>query len=63
MHYFLAIGGQKVAAQALDANEEIEIHLLDLEEVKRMLKKGEIMQSMHATALFHALEKLGYLQY
>ncbi len=63
MHYFLATGGRKVADQALDANEEIEIHLFELEEVKSMLRQGEIMQSMHATALFHAMDKLGYLHY
>jgi hypothetical protein len=47
----------------LDANEEIEIHLLSIDEVKSLLKKNEILQSMHATALFYALSKLGELNY
>lgn len=63
MHYFLATGGKLVANQSLDSNEEIDIHLLDVDQVKQMLKNGEIVQSMHVTALFHAFEKLGHLQY
>ena len=63
MHYFLATGGRAVSGQALDANEEIEIHLLELDQVKHLLKSGEIIQSMHATALFHALAHLGHLHY
>lgn len=63
MHFFLARGGIKVSEQELDANEEIEVHLLSIEEVKELLKKNEIVQSMHATALFYALERLGELRY
>ena len=63
MHFFLATGGRKTSSQELDENEEIEIHLLKLEEVKDLLRKNEIIQSMHATALFYALEKLGELRY
>ena len=63
MHFFLATGGRKIAAQELDQNEEIEVHLLDLNEVKELLKSNQIIQSMHATALFYALDKLGHLKY
>jgi 8-oxo-dGTP pyrophosphatase MutT (NUDIX family) len=63
MHFFLARGGIKVSEQELDANEEIEVHLLSVEEVKALLRKNEIVQSMHATALFYALERLGELKY
>jgi 8-oxo-dGTP pyrophosphatase MutT (NUDIX family) len=63
MHFYLATGGEKIAAQSLDANEEIEIHLLSIDDVKSLLKKNEILQSMHATALFYALSKLGELNY
>ena len=63
MHFFLATGGQKVAEQHLDINEEIEVHLLSLEEVKHLLKSNQILQSMHATALFYALDRLGHLRY
>lgn len=63
MHFYLARGGKKVAEQQLDKNEEIEVHLFGLDEVKNMLRKQEIIQSMHVTALFYALEKLGELRY
>lgn len=63
MHFFLATGGVQVSGQSLDPNEEIELHLLSLEEVKDLLKNGLVYQSMHVTALFHALEKLGQLHY
>ena len=63
MHFYLATGGEKVAPQSLDGNEEIEIHLLSMDEVKNLLKNNEIIQSMHATALFYALSKLGELNY
>lgn len=63
MHFYLATGGKHVSSQSLDANEEIEIKLLRLEEVKDLLRNKQIVQSMHATALFYALEKLGELTY
>jgi len=63
MHFFLAQGGKKIADQTLDANEEIEVHLLSIDEVKDLLKSNQIIQSMHATALFYALERLGHLKY
>ena len=63
MHFFLAEGGNKTSDQMLDHNEQIELHLLDLEEVKHLLKQKDIIQSMHATALFYALEYLGELKY
>jgi hypothetical protein len=34
-----------------------------MDEVKSLLKNNEIIQSMHATALFYALSKLGELNY
>ncbi len=63
MHFFLAEGGKKTSDQMLDHNEEIELHLLSLSEVKQLLKQKDIIQSMHATALFYALEHLGELKY
>ena len=63
MHFYLATGGEKTVKQELDDFEDIEVHLLQLDEVKRMLKEKEIVQSMHSTALFYALHKLGELEY
>ena len=63
MHFFLAQGGKKVGEQLLDHNEDIELHFLSIGDVKELLRKKEIIQSMHATALFYALEYLGELKY
>ncbi len=63
MHMFLARGGQKVAAQDLDHNEEIEIELATIEELKQMIRENKIVQAMHVTCILYALEKLGELKY
>ena len=63
MHFFLATGGKRESEQELDPNEEIEICLLKLDQVKDLLRNQEIMQSMHVTALLYDLEKLGELKY
>ncbi len=51
---YLATGGKKITAQKLDANEEIEIKLFSLTEVREMLLKNEIKQALHTTCLFYA---------
>src|SRR5262245_12831626 len=42
MHMFLATGGKKVSAQSLDHNEEIEIELMTVEEVKLLIRENKI---------------------
>lgn len=59
VHMFLATGGKKLKEQALDANEEIEIFKFSFDEVRSMLLKGEIVQSLHALSLFYAFRELG----
>jgi ADP-ribose pyrophosphatase len=61
MHMFIARGGELKKEQELDDNEDIEIHLLTVDEVKELLKENQILQSMHATALFYALQKINSL--
>ena len=63
MHMYLATGGRLVKQQELDHNEEIEIYLFTIDEVKQLLRENKIIQSMHVTALFYALEKLGEQKY
>lgn len=58
---FLLTGGKKVGEQHLDPNEEIQIHLKSIDEVKQMLKDNKIMQSMHALCLFYGFAKLDEL--
>lgn len=57
-YMFLALGGKKTAEQKLDPNEEIEIMLKPLDEVKSMLNRHEIKQSMHGLCLFYGFEFL-----
>ncbi len=57
-HMFVALGGKKTAKQSLDDNEEIEIMLKPLQDVKTMLLHNEIKQSMHALCMFHAFDFL-----
>jgi ADP-ribose pyrophosphatase len=54
-HLFLATGGEKITGQQLDANEDIEIVLLSLQEVKDRLYRNEFVQALHTTCLFYAL--------
>ena len=63
LHMFLARGGKKVALQKLDANEEIEIVLLSVDELKTLVRENKIVQSMHVSCILYALEKLGELSY
>jgi hypothetical protein len=57
---FLAQGGKKVKDQSLDHNEEIEVILISIEELKKLINDHQILQAMHATAILYGLKKLGY---
>ena len=63
MHMFLAKGGKKTASQELDHNEEIEIDLVTVEELKQLIRENKIVQSMHVTCMLYALERMGELKY
>lgn len=63
MHMFLAKGGKKIASQSLDPNEDIEISLVTIDELKQLIRENKIIQSMHMTCIIYALEKLGELKY
>lgn len=59
MHMFLATGGEKVAAQSLDPNEEILVEEVSLQQLLVILRENKIIQAMHVTTIFYALQKLG----
>lgn len=63
MHMFLATGGKKVSGQSLDPNEEIEIEVFTVEEVKQLVRENKIVQSMHITCFLYAMQELGELKY
>lgn len=59
---FLACGGKRVQEQKLDEHEEIVVEEYTIDEVKQLLMENKIMQSLHCTAIFYALVKLGELK-
>ena len=63
MHMYLAKGGRKIASQELDHNEEIEVDLVSIDELKQMLRENKIVQAMHVTCIMYALERMGELRY
>ena len=63
MHMFLARGGKKISKQNLDETEDLEVMVLSIEELKDLVRQNKIVQSLHITCIFYALERLGYLAY
>ena len=59
---YLATGGKKISEQQLDYNEEMEIKLFSLEEVRKMLMNNGIVQAMHSTCIFYGFDKLDSLK-
>lgn len=55
---YVAKGGVKVKEQALDDQEEIEVLLYTVDEVKKLLKENKIGQALHAAALLYTLYDL-----
>ncbi|MEO7924486.1 MAG: NUDIX hydrolase [Chitinophagaceae bacterium] len=60
LHMFLATGGKKVTTQQLDENEEIEVVLFSIDELKQLLNENKIVQSMHVTCIVYGLKKMGH---
>jgi ADP-ribose pyrophosphatase len=63
LHMFLLTGGEKYQEQQLDHNEEIEVLVISIDELKQRLIDNKFIQSMHVTNIFYALQKLGKLQF
>ncbi len=55
---YLATGGKKIARQKLDHNEEIEVLLIPLNELKEMFLQNKFVQALHTCCIFYALQKL-----
>lgn len=62
MHMFLLTGGTLTHPQSFDENEEIEVLLVSMPEFVEMVRKNEIIQAMHMTTIFFALQRLGKLK-
>ena len=63
MHMFVMKGGKRVQEQNLDANEEIEVMLVTMDELAGILKRNEIVQSMHVTTIFYGLLNLQRIKF
>ncbi len=62
IHTFLALDVEKVSAQNLDANEQIDVFPTPLDEVLRMSHAGELPHIMQVSALLLALSHLGRIR-
>ena len=63
MHMFLATGGEKVVEQSLDETEELEAVFYTMDEIKQLLRENKIVQALHVSCIFYALNKIGEMQY
>jgi 8-oxo-dGTP pyrophosphatase MutT (NUDIX family) len=59
LHCFLALDAEKVSGQNLDAGEDIEVHLMPLDELIEMAKRGEFPHALMTAVLFSALSYMG----
>jgi 8-oxo-dGTP pyrophosphatase MutT (NUDIX family) len=58
MYCFLAFDAEKVTGQNLDDGEDIEVHLVPLDELMAMMKRGEFPHALQVAALFQAFAYL-----
>jgi 8-oxo-dGTP pyrophosphatase MutT (NUDIX family) len=62
-YMYLLTGGEKQKDQELDHNEDIEVCLFTVDEVKQLIRDNQFYQSLHVSALLYALNKMGQLSY
>ena len=62
MYCFMALDAEKVGEQNLDAGEDIEVHLVPLDELIRMARRGEFPHALEVAVLFQALAYLDRIQ-
>jgi ADP-ribose pyrophosphatase len=58
MYCYLATGCELTHEQSFDENEEIEVLIVTMDELKAMLRNNEIVQSLHICSILYALMKL-----
>ena len=62
MYCFLALDAELMGEQELDDGEDIEVHLVPLNELVAMTKRGEFPHALQVAALFQALAYLDRIQ-
>lgn len=61
-HLFLATGGKKVTHQTMDAQEDIQVKLLSIDQIKELIQSNQMIQSLHLTAAIYALMHMQEIQ-
>jgi ADP-ribose pyrophosphatase len=62
MYGYLAYDAEKTDIQELDDAEEIEVHLVPLDELIAMTKRGEFLNGLQVAVLFNALAYMNRIQ-
>jgi len=62
LYCYLALDVEIVGGQNLDAGEDIEIHLMPLDELVNLAKRGEFLHALMNSVLFSALAYLGRIR-
>ena len=57
-YLFLAEGGKLTTTQELDSNEQIDLKLISIEDLRKMLTENRITQALHTSCLFYAFAAL-----
>lgn len=59
LYCFLALDAERIVEQNLDDGEEIEVHLLSLDELVPMVQRGEFPHALNVAVLFQVLAHMG----
>lgn len=62
LHCFLALNAEKVSGQSLDAGEDIEVHVMPLDELIELAKRGGFCHALMNAVLFSVLAYLGRIK-
>lgn len=62
MYAYLAYDAEKTDDQQFDDAEDIEVHLVPLDELVAMTKRGEFQHGLQVATLFHALAYMNRIQ-
>jgi 8-oxo-dGTP pyrophosphatase MutT (NUDIX family) len=62
MYGYLAFDVEKTGVQHLDEAEDIEVHLVPLDELLAMTKRGDFLNGLQVAVLFHALAYMNRIQ-
>jgi len=62
MYGYLAYDVEKTDVQKFDEAEDIEVHLVALDELIAMARRGEFQHGLQVAVLFHALAYMNRIQ-